>query len=81
MDTVELNGEGFTLNVRQGQRVKKGELLVTVDVASVSKTKSVISPIVFMNGLQIRLLKQDAAVQNGEDGLIEISMLESGVVP
>ena len=31
MDTVQLNGEGIQAKVKQGDRVKKGQLLVTFD--------------------------------------------------
>ena len=32
VDTVEMNGEGFTNTVKEGQQVKKGELLLTMDL-------------------------------------------------
>ena len=32
MDTVKLNGEGFTPNVKQGDKVKKGDLLLEFDI-------------------------------------------------
>lgn len=35
IDTVNLKGENFTSNVAQGQRVKKGDVLGTVDLAAV----------------------------------------------
>lgn len=35
IDTVNLKGENFTSNVDQGQRVKKGDVLGTVDLAAV----------------------------------------------
>lgn len=35
IDTVEMNGEGFQSFVKQGDIVKKGDLLVTFDVANV----------------------------------------------
>ncbi len=38
IDTVELDGEGFTLRVDQGARVAAGETIVTFDVAAVEAT-------------------------------------------
>lgn len=35
IDTVEMNGEGFTNEVREGQTVKKGELLLTMDLEKI----------------------------------------------
>ena len=35
MDTVEMGGEGFTNEVREGQPVKKGDLLLTMDLEKV----------------------------------------------
>jgi len=32
VDTVEMNGKGFTNKVKEGQKVKKGELLMTMDL-------------------------------------------------
>ena len=35
VDTVEMNGEGFTNTVKEGQQVKKGELLLTMDLEKI----------------------------------------------
>ncbi|GGE32179.1 beta-glucoside-specific PTS transporter subunit IIABC [Streptococcus himalayensis] len=35
MDTVALNGEGFTAHVTQGSRVRKGQLLLTFDIEKI----------------------------------------------
>lgn len=35
VDTVEMNGSGFSACVRQGQQVKKGDLLMTMDLAQI----------------------------------------------
>lgn len=35
VDTVEMGGDGFTAAVQAGQQVKKGDLLVTVDLEKV----------------------------------------------
>lgn len=32
VDTVEMNGDGFTNSVKEGQTVKKGDLLLTMDL-------------------------------------------------
>lgn len=35
VDTVEMNGDGFTNAVKEGQSVKKGDLLLTMDLGKV----------------------------------------------
>ena len=35
MDTVAMNGEGFTNTVKEGQEVKKGDLILTMDLDKV----------------------------------------------
>lgn len=35
VDTVDMNGKGFTNQVKEGQEVKKGELLLTMDLAEI----------------------------------------------
>ena len=35
VDAVEMKGDGFTAHVKEGQAVKKGDLLLTVDLAKV----------------------------------------------
>ncbi|KGM97022.1 PTS glucose transporter subunit IIA [Clostridium novyi A str. 4552] len=50
IDTVNLNGEGFTSHVSQGDKVKQGDLLVEFDKYTVeSKAKSLITPVVITN--------------------------------
>lgn len=50
MDTVELEGDGFTLKVKEGQQVKQGDLLVQFDVERVSnKGYNLITPIIVTN--------------------------------
>ncbi len=67
MDTVELNGEGFTLKVKQGDHVNTGDILVEVDLDYIkSKGKSLVSPIVFPNGQNICLNAQ-GTIKTGQD--------------
>ncbi len=48
LDTVSLNGEGFTALKTQGDKVKKGEPIVKIDREFIkSKGLSLISPVIF----------------------------------
>lgn len=50
MDTVELNGEGFESFVKQNERVKKGDLLIRVNLDKIKAAGlSMITPIVVTN--------------------------------
>lgn len=61
LDTVELNGAGFDVKVKQGQ------LLVKVNLEQVTGAgKSLVSPIVFSSGAAFTLLKNDSAVKGEE---------------
>ncbi|BCA84479.1 PTS beta-glucoside transporter subunit EIIBCA [Enterococcus saigonensis] len=50
MDTVELEGAGFTIKVQQGNQVKKGDLLVEFDLETIKAAGlSTVTPIVITN--------------------------------
>ncbi|KMJ93124.1 hypothetical protein CBCST_22165 [Clostridium botulinum C str. Stockholm] len=50
IDTVNLNGEGFITHISQGDKVKKGDLMITFDKKTIeSKAKSSVTPIVITN--------------------------------
>ena len=73
MDTVELQGKGFTARVKQGDRVRQGDVLAEVDVAYVKRQgKPLVSPVVFTDGEEIRVLKKNVDVTRGDSGLIEL---------
>ncbi len=51
LDTVKLNGEGFTLYVEEGQEVKQGDLLINFDLDYIrNHAKSDITPIIVTQG-------------------------------
>ncbi|MBE2125293.1 PTS transporter subunit IIABC [Staphylococcus argenteus] len=51
LDTVKLNGEGFTLHVEEGQEVKQGDLLISFDLDYIrNNAKSDITPIIVTQG-------------------------------
>lgn len=50
MDTVQLEGKGFTTHVKQGQKVKAGDSLVSFDIEKIKEAGySTITPIVITN--------------------------------
>ena len=69
IDTVKLNGDGFKVFVKNGQKVKKGELLMELDLAFLNQqAPSMISPILCTElepNQSIKLLA-DGPVKAGE---------------
>ena len=69
IDTVKLNGEGFKVFVENGQKVKKGEPLMELDLEFLkANAPSLVSPILcteLEDNQKIRLLN-DGAIQAGE---------------
>ncbi len=72
MDTVELNGEGFSPKVKQGDRIVQGQLLCEVDLDLIKeKGKSTIIPVVFTDGTQIENLKVNENVEAREEDIVK----------
>lgn len=58
MDTVALDGKGFTAHVVQGSKVKKGQLLLSFDVDAIKEAGyPVTTPIIVTNMSRFRDLK------------------------
>ena len=48
IDTVKLDGEGFTVLVKEGEKVAAGQALVKVDLAAIAdKVPSLVTPVIF----------------------------------
>ncbi|WP_141736891.1 N-acetylglucosamine-specific PTS transporter subunit IIBC [Oligoflexus tunisiensis] len=75
LDTVGLNGQGFTRVAHEGQRVKKGEpiFVLNLDVLT-EKAKSLITPIVVANSDAFQILhKSQGPVVAGLDAIFTIA--------
>ena len=68
LDTVQLNGEGFTTHVSQGDDVTAGQVIITYDVPSVeAKGLNPIVPVVVMDEReQGNVILADAVVEVAE---------------
>lgn len=74
MDTVKLNGEGFTPKAKQGDHVKKGDLLLEFDIAKIKAAGySIVSPVIVTNTDDYTdIIPTDAASVNAGDEAIII---------
>ncbi|MBT2647663.1 PTS transporter subunit EIIC [Bacillus sp. ISL-34] len=71
LDTVKLNGEGFTPLVQEGQRITKGTPLLEIDLDFIKRNApSTVTPIIFTNlpeGTAVKLQKSGIQKQNAPD--------------
>ena len=68
LDTVQLNGEGFTAHVRQGDDVTAGQVIITYDVPSVeAKGLNPVVPVVVMDEREPGNVIPSESVTSGAD--------------
>ena len=74
INTVELNGEGFTAHVSEGDRVQKGQTLITFDKELIaSKGYKTVTPVIVTNPDEYSAVKRVADGNVTEkDVLIEL---------
>lgn len=61
LDTVELNGEPFTMHVEKGDKVKKGQLLLDVDLKAIEEAgKKTAAAVIITNSKTVNLVKSGA---------------------
>ncbi|KGX84482.1 glucose-specific PTS transporter subunit IIBC [Pontibacillus marinus] len=76
IDTVKLNGEGFTAKIAEGDEVKQGQTLMEVDLDYVKENApSVVTPIVFTNlaeGQEV-VVNAPGSVQHNQENVINIT--------
>lgn len=70
IDTVELNGEYFTVHCKIGDLVKKGDLLLEFDTQAIKKKGyDIITPIIITNTLNYVSIKgtEEGTINNGDN--------------
>lgn len=71
INTVELNGEGFTAHVFEGDRVKKGQTLLSFDRDFIiSKGYSPITPVIVTNSDEFSEIRQTASGRTDENTVL-----------
>ncbi|YCA44843.1 PTS glucose transporter subunit IIA [Bacillus sp. JZ8] len=77
LETVAMEGEGFTAHVKEGSKVKKGDKLLTVDLEKIrEKAKSTVTPVVVTNSAdseKISLVATDSVIK-GETVCMTVTM-------
>lgn len=73
LNTVELNGEHFTSHITEGQRVKKGDLLLEFDLEAIAKNYKTVTPILISNPDDFsEILVEDVAEVKPGDKLLAV---------
>ncbi|WP_440896429.1 PTS sugar transporter subunit IIA [Amphibacillus sp. Q70] len=74
LDTVMLDGEGFTAHVKQGDQVKVGDPLVTVDLDFVAEKAKTITPLVITS--EVGSVEKDInkSVVKGETTILTVQL-------
>ena len=69
IDTVALNGDGFTVRVRKGDRVRSGDLLLSFDLELLGRrARSLITPIIVTNGERFRVTHLQLVIKPDKGG-------------
>ncbi|MFA7943999.1 phosphoenolpyruvate--protein phosphotransferase [Pseudomonas brenneri] len=81
IDTVELQGEGFALLVKEGTRVSNGQALVRFDLDRIARQcKSLLSLIILTNGEQFEVRPVALNTVKVGEALLRIVARQAGVV-
>ncbi|MCM3549886.1 PTS system transporter subunit IIA [Niallia circulans] len=74
VDTVRLEGKGFTAHIKEGQRVKAGDLLLTVDFDSIqAQVPSTDIILIFTSGEACTVNNPDSKVDARQENIIQLS--------
>lgn len=73
LDTVKLNGEGFTSYVNQGDIVKEGDILISFDKEFLKeKVKSIITPVIITNMSSVDKMEISYGKKNSMESVAKV---------
>lgn len=75
LETVGLNGEGFTVHIKEGDRVKVGDLVAEADLSLLkSKNLNLITPVLICDGMDDKQMQPcSGKVRAGQDAVLKIT--------
>ena len=74
IDTVKLQGKGFIVHVKEGDKVKKGELIAEVDLNVLKENElNAITPVIICGSDDMELIHIEGMVKAGDDTIIKVN--------
>ncbi|MFS0781527.1 PTS glucose transporter subunit IIA [Bacillus sp. 1P06AnD] len=76
LETVALKGEGFEAHVKEGDKVKKGDKLISFDLDIIrEKAKSIVTPVIITNTDAVGSIEKgtDSALTKGETTVMTVN--------
>jgi glucose-specific phosphotransferase system IIA component len=76
LDTVELNGEGFTCLVKEGESVNQASAILEVDFEFIkSKGKDIVTPIIITSDKNIEIDKHKVGMIREGESLLKVKFI------
>lgn len=74
LDTVALDGKGFTRIANEGDVVKAGDVIIEVDLAYIREhAKDIITPIIITDESDVKTIEKNLAIVKSQDKIMEVS--------
>jgi len=74
LDTVALEGKGFTRIANEGDIVKAGDVIIEVDLAYIREhAKDIITPIIITDESDVKNIEKNLAIVKSQDKIMEVS--------
>jgi PTS system glucose-specific IIA component len=73
LDTVTLEGKGFTRIAQEGDEVKSGDVIIEVDLDYIKEyAKDIVTPIIISDESKVKRLDKKLAIVKNQDLIIEV---------
>ena len=73
LETVALDGEGFTRVAKEGQAVKVGDVIIEVDLPFIRKhAKDIITPIIIAGESDVKTIEKMLSIVKCQDKIMEV---------